>query len=95
MIKLPQKKYDIIEQEIKKVSEDLIHFPEFIELVDKIIEDHYGKYSVEANTLFRIQEKHFLGSMKYFSATGKIKDPTETMRETLIDTIKFLKTLKP
>ncbi|MHA1253401.1 MAG: hypothetical protein ACTSRP_25725, partial [Candidatus Helarchaeota archaeon] len=95
MSKLSQEDYDIIEKEIKKVKEDLTHFPDFIERIDKIIENRYGKYSSQAHTLFKIQKRYFLRLIKDFNASVQINNLTELMREILIEIIKFLKTLKP
>ena len=93
MAKLPDKVKKILHQEIEKVSQDLIHFPDFMVKITNLIEEIYGENSPESNKIYKINEKHIEQQMEQWKNSG-IFDPVNTMRSALKETILFLKSLE-
>jgi len=93
MSKLPDSVKKILHQEIEKVTDDLIHFPDFMEKITNIIERVYGKNSPESNKIYNINEKNIEQQMEKWKNFG-IFDPISSMRSALKETIIFLKSLQ-
>ena len=93
MARLPDNVKKILHQEIEKVTDDLIYFPDFMVKIMNIIEKSYGQNSPESDKIYKINEKHIEQQMEQWRNLG-IFDPITTMRSALMETILFLKSLE-
>ena len=92
MSKLPDSIKNEIAKEIEKVTDDLIHFPDFMEKMTNIIEGFYGENSPESKKIYNINEKNIEQQMEKWKNLG-IFDPISSMRSALKEAIIFLKSL--
>lgn len=95
MIKLPDNKKNQIQKEIDNLTKNLIYFPVFIMKIMEIIENYYGRNSIQVNTIIEIQSKYLDRDINLLQIFGSLNKEIieDTFRGVALEIIKYLKTL--